>query len=210
MIADCSAATITTLEALSVAHNFLIFEDSKFTNIGHVAQQQYHGGLLKISEWAHIVSASVLAGEGTVQALAQTADSDDFPYSGDRAMIVLAEMTGKGSLAQGAYTAAAVDISRKHKGFVVGFMATRSLATVESSSAATEDEDFIVFTPGVNKAVKDDLLGQQYKSPASAIAGGADFIIVGRGIYGAADPVATVKSYQEEGWQAYLARAGQR
>ena len=53
-----------------------------------------------------------------------------------------------------------------------------------------------------------DALGQQYQTPESAVKRGADFIIAGRGIYAAADPVAAVKRYQEEGWMAYLNRVG--
>lgn len=55
------------------------------------------GGALRISEWAHIVNASILAGEGIVEAIAQTAASEDFPYKGDRGLLVLAEMTTKWS-----------------------------------------------------------------------------------------------------------------
>ncbi len=35
---------------------------------------------------------------------------------------------------------------------------------------------------------------------------GADFIMSGRGIYATEDPVETAKLYQQDGWNAYLAR----
>lgn len=73
---------------------------------------------------------------------------------------------------------------------------------------ATEDEDFVIFTTGVNRSSKGDKLGQQYQTPTSAIERGADFIIAGRGIYAAEDPVESVKLYQTEGWEAYLKRVG--
>jgi orotidine-5'-phosphate decarboxylase len=193
------------LKRLSTKHNFLIFEDRKFVDIGNTVQQQYHGGALRISEWAHIVNVSMLAGEGIVEALAQTALANDFPYH-NRALLILAEMTTKGSLATGEYTKSSIEIARAHKEFVIGFVATRSLESVETDSTDTEDEDFVIFTPGVNRSSKGDKLGQQYQTPTSAVERGADFIISGRGIYAAEDPVASVRLYQEEGWEAYLRR----
>lgn len=124
-------------------------------------------------------------------------------------MLILAEMTSKGSLATGKYTERSVEYARKYRDFVMGFVATRELGGVlPIPSEATADEDFVVFTTGVNLLSKGDALGQQYQTPQSAVAGGADFIIAGRGIYAATDPVAAVQQYQREGWDAYLGRIG--
>lgn len=144
-----------------------------------------------------------------MEALAQTASGADFPYGPERGLLILAEMTSKGSLAKGEYTQASVDHARKYKNFVLGFVSTRSLGEVPTeASSQSEDEDFVVFTTGVNLSSKGDKLGQQYQTPESAIARGADFIIAGRGIYAAADPVDAVQRYQKAGWEAYLGRVG--
>ncbi|KAI9749008.1 MAG: orotidine 5'-phosphate decarboxylase [Candelina submexicana] len=180
--------TVQGLKSLSEKHNFMIFEDRIFVDIGNTVHMQYHGGALRISEWAHIVNASVLAGDGIVEALIATGTSDKF------------------DLATGAYTKACFESARKHKEFVVGSVATQALNKTESFTSGSEDEDFVVFTTGVNRATKGDPLGQQYQTPQSAIARGADFIISGRGIYGAEEPVETAKLYQKEGWEAYLQR----
>lgn len=209
ILSDFSVATIDGLNALAAKHNFLIFEDRKFIDIGNTVQKQYHGGALRISEWAHIINCAVLPGEGIVEALAQTASAADFPYGPERGLLILAEMTSKGSLATGSYTAASVDYARKYKGFVMGFVSTRALNEIQSeATSASEDEDFVVFTTGVNLASKGDSLGQQYQTPQSAIGRGADFIIAGRGIYAAPDPVEAAQRYQKEGWEAYMARVG--
>lgn len=194
------------LKSLAEKHNFLLFEDRKFVDIGNTVQKQYHGGALRISEWAHIVNASVLAGDGIVEVLTETATSKDFTYKGERGLLMLAEMTTKGTLATGAYTQASIESARKHQAFVIGFVANQALTSIESSSHATDAEDFVVFSTGVNRAAKGDPLGQQYQTPEAAIRRGADFIISGRGIYATADPIQSVQLYQKEGWLAYEER----
>jgi orotidine-5'-phosphate decarboxylase len=208
ILSDFSQATIDGLNALAAKHNFLIFEDRKFIDIGNTVQKQYHNGTLRISEWAHIINCSILPGEGIVEALAQTAQDPTFPYGSERGLLILAEMTSKGSLATGSYTSASVDIARKYPSFVLGFVSTRSLGEIDASVAPGQDEDFVVFTTGVNLSSKGDKLGQQYQTPQSAVGRGADFIISGRGIYAAADPVEAARQYQQQGWEAYLARVG--
>ncbi|KAL4923234.1 orotidine-5'-phosphate decarboxylase pyrG [Aspergillus undulatus] len=206
---DLTPQTLTSLQAVAEKHNFLIFEDRKFIDIGNTVQKQYHGGALRISEWAHIINCAILPGEGIVEALAQTTQSEGFKNAQDRGLLILAEMTSKGSLATGTYTERSVEYARKYKGFVMGFVSTKSLSDIQTQEQEkSEEEDFVVFTTGVNLSDKGDKLGQQYQTPASAVGRGADFIIAGRGIYKAADPVEAAKRYREEGWKAYLERVG--
>ena len=159
-----------------------------------------------ISDWAHFLNASVLAGSDIVGALAKKAQAADFPYKDDRGLLILAEMTTKGSLAVGSYTQASVEIARKHSDFALGFVATRTLSGVGKGDEQMEGEDFVIFTTGVNRSSPGDALRQQYQTPSQAIANGADFIISGSGIYAAVDPVEAVELYQKEGWEAYLER----
>jgi orotidine-5'-phosphate decarboxylase len=116
---------------MSHIHNFMLFEDRKFVDIGHTVQQQYHEGALRIPKFAHVVNASVLAGEGVIEALEQVMTGLDFPYKDERAMLILAEMTTAGSLATGDYTRSCIEIARKHKQSVIGFVATQSLTNFE-------------------------------------------------------------------------------
>jgi orotidine-5'-phosphate decarboxylase len=145
-------------------HNFMFFEDRKFVDIGHTVQQQYHGGAMRISEFAHVVNASVLAGEGIIEAPEQVMTGPDFPYKDERAMLILAEMTTAGSLATGDYTLFCIEIARKRKQSVIGFVATQSLtnfggANTGTDAVAGEEEDFVIFTTGINATCNGDNLG---------------------------------------------------
>lgn len=191
---------------MALKHNFLIFEDRKFIDIGHTVQKQYDGGALQISEFAHIVNISLLSGEDVVTALSQVVRDPKFPYPGERAFLLLAEMTTKGSLATGVYTQKCIEAARANPDTVVGFVATTIAETIAKTQTETTPEDFLIFTTGINQASKGDALGQQYKSPASAIAAGTDFIIAGRGIYAAKDPMEAARSYLAESWEAYVKR----
>ena len=209
LLKDFSDNTVEGLKSLSTKHNFLIFEDRKLVDIGNTVQRQYHGGALRISEFAHIVNVSVLGGEGAVEALSQVVLHTDLPYHDQREFIILADMTSKGSLATGIYTQKSVELARLHNDAIIGFVAMRSLANVEAEVPAKAGEDFIIFTTGINQSSKGDKLGQQYRTPTEAIQGGTDFIIAGRGIYASEDPVETAKSYRKEGWEAYRVRIGE-
>ena len=153
-----------------------------------------------------MVNASILAGEGIVQAMSEIAVSDSFVHKGDRALILLADMTSKGTLATGKYTSVAVDLARKYNDFVIGFVAMHGLSSVPTESTSGPEEDFVIFTTGITRSSKGDALGQTYQTPTSAVEGGADFLISGRGIYAARDPIDSVKLYREEGWAAYEKR----
>ena len=205
LVSDFSAATVEKLNELKKKHNFIIFEDRKLIDIGHTVQRQYHGGSLRLSEFADVVNISPLSGNGILEALAQTLTGPDFPYANERALLVLAEMTTQGSMAVGPYTNKCIDLARKYPEVVIGFVATRAL-THDLPRRAAEDEDFITFTTGVSMSTTADSLGQQYQTPSAAIARGSDFIIAGRGIYAAPDPVEAAKAYQKSGWEAYLRR----
>jgi orotidine-5'-phosphate decarboxylase len=201
IVSDFGAETTAGLTRLAKKHNFLIFEDCKFTDIGYIVQKQYRGGAFQLHQWAHIVNATVLPGPGIIQGLDETIRDGGIS---ERGILILAEMTSEGSLATTQYTQASVEIARKYPQSVMGFVSTKELSSYAPSGAT--DEDFVVFTTGVNIASKGDVLGQQYRTPTTAMQGGSDFLIAGRGIYTAKDPVAAVKEYRAAGWEAYERR----
>ncbi|TFY82208.1 hypothetical protein EWM64_g1802 [Hericium alpestre] len=229
IIEDFEPTLIEQLIALSQKHDFLIFEDRKFADIGsslskpiiavpiraieigNTVALQYAAGVHKIASWSHITNAHAVPGPSIITGLASVGK----PLG--RGLLLLAEMSTAGTLARGAYTEEAVRMARAHRYFVIGFIAQRRMDGVGlQDGESAVDEDFLILTPGVGLDVKGDGMGQQYRTPKQVVHDdGCDVIIVGRGIYG--DPknldVRKVQEqaerYKREGWKAYLERVKQ-
>ncbi len=183
---------VTQLQKLAKEYNFQIFEDRKFADIGNTVQHQYRDGIYRIAEWADIINAHTVPGPGIIQGL------KEIGLPRGRGLLLLAEMTPEGNLAQGAYTNASIDMAIKNKDFVIGFITTKKLV---------DDDSFINMTPGIQFVATGDHLGQRYTTPEQAILEkNSDIIIVGRGIYQSEDPLAEAQKYRRAGWEAYLQR----
>ncbi|XP_065057037.1 uncharacterized protein LOC135685145 [Rhopilema esculentum] len=190
ILEDFSQEFVTKLKTIAQKHNFLIFEDRKFADIGNTVMHQLAHGIYKIADWADIVNAHILPGEGIITGLKSAAKSKDL------GCVLIAQMSSKGNFAVGDYTKHNVQLAQEHEDFVFGFIST---------SAVTDNPKFVHLTPGVNLGSSEDSHGQQYNTPSNVIINkGSDIIIVGRGIYEAKDPVESAKAYRKEGYNAYL------
>ena len=190
IVEDFSQEKIQALQALAKKHEFLIFEDRKFADIGHTVSLQYGKGIYHIAEWADMINAHITPGPGIVAGLKQV--QTETP----RGLLLLAQMSSKDALFDETTVAACVEQAEQHPDFVMGFICQQRIAS---------QGQWLYMIPGVQINAKNDTLGQQYRTPHDAIVEqDCDIIIVGRGVYQDSNQKAAVTRYQIDGWKAYL------
>lgn len=200
IITDFTPELTKALRKLADQHQFLLFEDRKFADIGNTVKQQFTGGIYHIALWADIINAHSLPGPGIIEGLFEGLTG--IGRHKNCGLLLIAEMSSKGHLMNEAYRLKTLQLARSYPDFVMGFITQHPL------SKTTADECFLNVTPGVQLDAKGDTLGQQYVTPEKAIIdNGADIIIVGRGIIAAKDPAAMAKEYRERAWNSYLKRS---
>jgi uridine monophosphate synthetase len=176
---DVNDDFLKKLIELSKKHSFYIFEDRKLCDIGNTVKKQAN----LISNWADIVNMHSLAGEKSVKSI-----------DANIGLLLVGELSCEGNLIDYQYVTKTVDIARKSRDKVFGFISQKAIG----------GKDFLHFTPGVKFNTSGDGMGQKYKTPEEAIEDGADLIIVGRGILEADNIVEECKRYKEAGWNGYL------
>jgi len=172
--------TILKLKDIATKHNFLLMEDRKFADIGNTQELQFAYGTFKISNWADLVTAQVIAGYDSL---------DCFRNVG---VVAILGMSSKGTLTDQNYQDEATKIAVAHPN-VFGGVSQRKIPN-----------ELLLFTPGININTAGDGKGQQYNTPEHAFRNlKTDFIIVGRGIYKADDAEMAALHYKIAGWKAY-------
>ncbi|RNA19075.1 uridine 5 -monophosphate synthase [Brachionus plicatilis] len=201
ILKDFSMDKMQSLVDLSIKHNFLIFEDRKFADIGNTVKFQYGGGLYCISKWSNFINAHSIAGSGCIQGLKEVAHQCGEP----KGCILIAQLSSKKNLIDKNYTQQTVHLAEENSDFVFGFICQKKL---------TDNPAFIHITPGIqfnqNSEMKDGL-GQQYTTPEMAVLENkCDVIVVGRGILNSDDPASTALKYKLNAYESYIKRLTSR
>ncbi len=204
IIRDFTPDFITRLRKLASDKDFLIFEDRKFADIGNTVSHQFRGGVYRIAEWTDCVTSHLIAGEGTLKGLF----SEGYKNSdgNGQAAFLLARMSSKGNLITPDYTDKVISTGKANPEYVSGYIGHGSSVDDIKTFRKKIPQNQLLLMPGVQLQQGGDKLGQQYLSVEDAMAGGADCIIVGRGIIAAEDPAATAEIYRERAWKAFKAK----
>ena len=189
---------VPKLQEYSRKYDFIIFEDRKFADIGNTVRHQYRNGVYKIYGWAEFVTVHMVAGEGILKGL--------FDGTENRSSFVLARMSSKGNLINETYSRKCFEIARKNPNVVSGFIGHGKDVEDIKRFKAKFPSGMLLLTPGVKLERGSDAMGQQYITVEDAIQGGADCIIVGRGIIQAKDRKKEAKIYRERAWKAFKER----
>ena len=198
IIDDYDDEFVPKLQEYAKRQNFLIFEDRKFADIGNTVRHQFRNGVYKIADWAEYVTVHIVAGELILKGL--------FEGLENRAGFVLARMSSKGNLLNETYTRKCFEAAKKNPQWVAGFIGHgNSVEDIKRFKAKFPGSELLMM-PGVKKKAGSDAMGQQYITIEQAIGGGADCIIVGRGILTADYPGKEAKLYRERAWKAYQER----
>ncbi len=198
IIDDYDENFVPKLQEYAKRQNFLIFEDRKFADIGNTVRHQFRNGVYKIADWAEYVTVHMVAGELILKGLFEGIEG--------HAGFVLARMSSKGNLLNETYTRKCFDAAKKNPQWVAGFIGHgKSVQDIKRFKAKFPGSELLMM-PGVKKEKGSDAMGQQYITIEEAVDGGADCIIVGRGILQADDPGQEAKLYRERAWKAYTGR----
>ena len=195
---DYNENFVPKLQEYSRKYDFIIFEDRKFADIGNTVRHQYRNGVYKIYGWAEFVTVHMVAGEGILKGL--------FDGTENRSSFVLARMSSKGNLINETYSRKCFEIARKNPNVVSGFIGHGKDVEDIKRFKAKFPSGMLLLTPGVKLERGSDAMGQQYITVEDAIQGGADCIIVGRGIIQAKDRKKEAKIYRERAWKAFKER----
>jgi len=186
---------IIKLKEYALIHNFMIFEDRKFADIGNTVRKQYRDGIYKIKDWANFITVHALPGEGILQGLFEGVEN--------RSSFLLAKMSSKGNLMNDTYTRNVFNIGEKYSKNVSGYICHANSKEELRLLKNKIPKGQLMLMPGVKLKAGEDETGQQYTTVEDAMQGGADCIIVGRGIIEAEDIEKTAIEYKERAWKIY-------
>ena len=195
ILSDFNEEFVIKLKEYSKKYDFMIFEDRKFADIGNTVKSQYQKGIYKIKDWADFITVHAIPGESILQGL--------FEGVKNRSSFMLAKMSSKGNLMNDTYTRNVFSIGEKYAEVVSGYICHADSKEELRRLKNKIPNGQLLLMPGVKSEAGSDATGQQYTTVEDAMEGGADCIIVGRGIIGSENPGEAAKEYKERAWRVY-------
>lgn len=187
-LGDDNLWCIKKINDLSLEHNFMLFEDRKFADIGNTVEKQFN----RISdnyERLDLVTVLPVFGEGTLKCIKDSAKSSV-------GMMIVSEVSTRDNLLDARYTEQCVEMGKMYSDSVVGFICQKRV---------DNDDGFVYMTPGVKINSNGDDKDQRYREPKEAIIrDNCDVIIVGRGITQSDNPEEAAVIYARESFESYL------
>lgn len=189
IIEDYSPDVTHKLRQIAHNHQFLLFEDRQFADIGPTVSLQYTKGIYRIAEWADLINAHPLPGPGVIEELKKGGENLQ------RGLLLIAEMRSSNNLFHSTYTKKTVNMAEMHPDFVIGFISQKKLSN---------HPGMIHCTPGVKLHTGINALGQRYPTVEEVlIKQQSDVIIVGKDITETRDPLGSAREYRERAWRCY-------
>lgn len=152
-------------------HNFLIWEDRKYADIGSIMERQIR---LNVIPWANIVSVHALSGLESLKAIPN-----------EIGIIAIGELSSYENLIDSNYTNKAVGMCNQLEN-LVGFVGQRDFRL---------EQDSLMFVPGIGRKSGDGK-GQRYSSIMDKSF--ADVFVIGRSILNSKERIATIKEFISE------------
>ena len=173
IIEDFDSNSAITLRSYADRYGFLIMEDRKISEIGHIASLQAQ----RCGAWADLVTVHLFTGSAMLESLRPVVYDRKNHLKG----IVPVINMSCGGMFTSEYVSKAVETISNFPDIVSAVVAQESVC------------NYPLIMPGVNTSKGSDGKGQQWKTPETAFKLGADVIVVGRGITMSDDVEGTTK-----------------
>ncbi len=193
ILEDFEPSFIKKLKSIAEQEGLLIFEDRKFADIGNTVRKQYREGVYRMAEWADFITVHLMPGEAILDGL--------FEGTSDRGALLLAKMSSKGNLLNEGYARKVFDIGKNYQQWVAGYIGHGNSVEEITRLKKKVPPGQLLFMPGVKLGAGGDAFGQQYVRLEDAVQGGADAVIVGRGIIKSDHVAQTALQYQQTAWK---------
>ena len=167
---------INMLIKLKNKHNFLIWEDRKFSDIGYIVNYQVNYGVHKISQWADIITCH------------STCGSKSIPEIKNIIIFLVIELSCVGNLCDSNYIEKSVEIANNNDNI---------LGVVCQHNPLHLNTNILKIVPGIStKSNLKDNFNQKYNNVSNRQF--ADIFVVGRAITNSKIPLETLKQIKNE------------